>query len=127
LTVSSGLENLQTATSAAINASLSQTVTSTPTPTTTAVGTSSEYHSSPKAWIAGLVIGIVAGLTLVVGTAIWCVHRRHKINKEPVGWNTTNEIPGISGPQVQKDPLRELPARCERAELSTQNNHHELQ
>ncbi|KAJ5456094.1 uncharacterized protein N7458_003677 [Penicillium daleae] len=127
LTVSSGLENLQTATTAAIIASPSQTVTSTPTPTTTpAVETSSAGHSSSKAWIAGLVIGVLAGLALVAGTAIWCVGRRHKMNTKPLGWEPTNKIPGKSGPRAQNAELKELPAGSQRAELSTQNNRHEL-
>lgn len=127
LTVSSGLENLQPATTAATNASPVRSVTSTPTPTTTTVvEISSAGHSSSKAWIAGLVIGVVGGFALVVGIAIWCVGRGHKMNAKPLGWEPPSEIPRKSGPQLQNAELEEPPASSQRAELSTQNNRHEL-
>ncbi|KAJ5281032.1 hypothetical protein N7478_006404 [Penicillium angulare] len=127
LTLSSGLENLQPGTTATPNASPIQTATSTSIPTTTTVQASSAGHSSSKAWIAGVVVGVVAGLALVVGTAIWCLRRSHKRNTKPLGWEPTNEMPEKSEPQVQNAELRELPAGSQKAELSTQNDRHELQ
>lgn len=85
-----------------------------------------------------MVIGVVAGLALVVGAAIWCVRRRHKMDTKPLGWEPTNELPekpepGVHNAEVgelpvssQKAELRELPISSQKAELSTQNTRHEL-
>ncbi|GLI82213.1 hypothetical protein PoHVEF18_010622 [Penicillium ochrochloron] len=128
LTVSSGLENLPTKT-AATNASPGHTETSTSTPTTTAA-TIPEHHSSSEAWIAGPVIGAVAGLALAAAAAFWYVSRRRKTNVDPVYWNPTEETPEVSEHQaympVQNTQAKELPATSALAELSAQYKPHEM-
>lgn len=128
LTVSSGLEKLPTKT-AATNASPGHTGTSTSTPTTTAA-TTPEHHSSSEAWIAGPVIGAVAGLALAAAAAFWYVSRRRKTNADPVYWNPTEGKPEGSEHQaympVQNTQAEELPATSAPAELSAQYKPHEM-
>ncbi|CAI7631452.1 unnamed protein product [Penicillium glandicola] len=96
LAVLSGLDNLPTET-AATNASPGLTGTSTSTPTATAA-TTSEHHSSSKAWIAGPVIGAVAGLALITAALFWFVSRRRKEETtESVYWSPTKGTPELSG------------------------------
>ncbi|KAJ5984726.1 hypothetical protein N7481_006825 [Penicillium waksmanii] len=129
LAVSSGLENLPTAT-AATNASPGHTGTSTSTPTTTTAMTP-EHHSSSEAWIAGPVVGAVAGLALAAAAVFWFVSRRRKSNADPVYWNTTEGAPEISEHQAylpaQNAQIGELPAKSVPAELSAPQKPHEMQ
>ncbi|KAJ5604844.1 hypothetical protein N7510_009998 [Penicillium lagena] len=125
LTVASGLEKLQATQTAATNAAPGQTVKSTSTPTTTAAS-SSEHHISSKAWIAGPVVGAVVGLALFTALAFWCVSRRRKTNADPVGWDSSEGIAGVSEYQahlpVQNSHARELPVKSASAELSVKDS-----
>ncbi|CAI7606704.1 unnamed protein product [Penicillium pancosmium] len=124
LAVSSGLENLPIATTAT-NASPGHTRTSTSTPTTTAA-MASEHHSSSEAWIAGPVVGAVAGLALAAAAAFWFVSRRHLVY-----WNPTEGAPEVSEHQAylpaQFAQMGELQAKSVPAELSAPHKPHEMQ
>lgn len=134
LTVSSGLEKLQTTATAA---SPGQTMTSTSTPTTTTTTASTLENNSPsKAWIAGPVIGAVVGLALVAAVAFWCVGQRRRSKAEPVGWNPTEGRSEVSGHQgflpvqnVQPSEIyvqpSEISDKGEIAELPTQHTTYE--
>ncbi|KAJ5373601.1 hypothetical protein N7517_005607 [Penicillium concentricum] len=131
LAVPSGLENLPTET-AATNASPGHTGTSTSAPTKTAV-TTSEHQSSPssKAWIAGPVVGVVAGLALVAAVVFWLVSRRRKSKTDPVQWNPIEGTSKVSEYPVclpaQNSQVGELPAKSVPAELSSRHNPHEME
>jgi hypothetical protein len=129
LAVLSGLENLPTPT-AATQASPGHTGTSTSTPTTTAA-TTSEHHSSSKAWIAGPVVGAVAGLALAAAAAFWFVSRRRKGKTDPVYWNPTEGTPEVPEHQAylpaQNARLGELPAKSAPAELSAPKKPYEME
>lgn len=128
LTVSSGLEKLSTE-AAATSASPGHTGTSTSTPTTTAAPTP-ENHSSSEAWIAGPVIGAVAGLALAAAAAFWCASRRRKTNEDTMYWNPTEGTPAVSEHQAhmpaRNTRAQELSAKTELAELSAQDKPHEM-
>ncbi|KGO45975.1 hypothetical protein PEX1_105440 [Penicillium expansum] len=128
LAVPSGLENFPVET-AATNASPGHTGTSTSKPTTTAV-TTLEHHSSSKAWIAGPVIGAVAGLALATVAGFWFISRRHKSKAGPVYWDPTQGISEVSENHAclpaQNAPVSELSARSPPADLSTPSKPHEM-
>ncbi|KAJ5536429.1 hypothetical protein N7513_009615 [Penicillium frequentans] len=120
LTVLSGLENLPTET-AATSASPGHTGTSTSAPTTT-VATTPEHHSSSEVWIAGPVIGAVAGLALLAAAVFWCASRRRKANADPMYRNPAEGTPEDSEHQAEElpttSPLVELPAQYKPHEMS---------
>lgn len=136
LAVPSGLENLPVET-AATNASPGHTGTSTSKPTTTAA-MASEHPSSSKAWIAGPVIGAVAGLALATVAAFWFTSRRRNNKADPVYWNPTegtSEASGhptylpLQGTQVSElsnAQVGELSAKGPLAELSAPSKPHEM-
>ncbi|KAM3556463.1 hypothetical protein MY1884_005048 [Beauveria asiatica] len=83
--------------------------TTTPSPTGSSGATSpaaspeaASSGGSSKAWIAGAVVGPVAGLALVMGFAVWFLRRRRsakKKKKEGVGaGNAPQEIGGYERP-----------------------------
>ncbi|KAJ5500572.1 hypothetical protein N7453_009623 [Penicillium expansum] len=128
LAVPSGLENLPVET-AAMNVSPGHTGTSTSKPTTTAV-TTSEHHSSSKAWIAGPVIGAVAGLALATVAGFWFISRRRKSKAGPVYWDPTQGTSEVSENHAclpaQNALVSELSARSPPAELSAPSKPHEM-
>ncbi|CAI7592937.1 unnamed protein product [Penicillium pancosmium] len=94
LAVMSGLEKLRTTSTAAPSA---------PTATATSVASTPEKSSSSssEAWIAGPVIGGVAGVAFAAGLVFWLIRRRRK---------------SIAG--VEDVPPQELPANHQPKELS---------
>ncbi|KAJ5986310.1 hypothetical protein N7451_010675 [Penicillium sp. IBT 35674x] len=126
LTVMSGLEKLRTTSTGVIN-----TITSAPTVTATSTTSTSDksVSSSSEAWIAGPVIGGVAGVALAAALAFWLIRRRRKSNigaediahQELPGDHQPPELPGNSIPA-------ELPGHKsdDKAELSGPNVAHEL-
>ncbi|KAJ6114699.1 hypothetical protein N7486_000477 [Penicillium sp. IBT 16267x] len=118
LAVVSGLEKLRTTSTAGSNASPGATATTTSAPTATATSTtptSEKYtSSSSKAWIAGPVIGVVAGVALAAALAFWLIQRRRKSNADAGG------IPS-QGLPADHQPL-ELPANITPAELPGHKN-----
>ncbi|KAJ5257053.1 hypothetical protein N7478_013157 [Penicillium angulare] len=89
--VTSGLDKLAhsaTTTSAApasTATTTSATQTSSPTATATSTSSPSSSSSSSKAWIAGAVIGAVAGVALIGALAFWLLRRKRKNNSDAEG------------------------------------------
>ncbi|CAI7623118.1 unnamed protein product [Penicillium crustosum] len=123
LAVPSGLENLPVET-AATNASPGHTGTSTSKPTTTAA-TTSEHHSSSKAWIAGPVIGAVAGLALATVAGFWFISRRQGTS-EASGHPTYLPVQGTQVSELSSTQVGELSAKGTLAELSAPSKPHEM-
>ncbi|KAJ5805656.1 uncharacterized protein N7503_003258 [Penicillium pulvis] len=126
LTVMSGLDKLRTDSTGVIT-----TTTSAPTVTVTSTTSTPDksVSSSSEAWIAGPVIGGVAGVALAAGLAFWLIKRRRKANAgaediahhELPADNQRPELPGESTPA-------ELPGHKidNKLELSAPNDAHEL-
>ncbi|KAJ9486486.1 hypothetical protein VN97_g6842 [Penicillium thymicola] len=136
LAVPSGLENLPVET-AATNASPGHTGPSISKPTTTAA-MASEHPSSSKAWIAGPVIGAVAGLALATVAAFWFISRRRN-NKADPGYRNPTEgtseasehptylpVQGARVGELSSAQVGELSAKGALAELSAPPKPHEM-
>ncbi|KAJ5523325.1 hypothetical protein N7513_012869 [Penicillium frequentans] len=126
LTVVSGLDKLRTTSTGVIT-----TITSAPTVTATSTTSTpaKSVSSSSEAWIAGPVIGGVAGVALAAALAFWLIQRRRKTNAaaEDIAHH---ELPADNQrPELPGDPTSaELPGHKidNKADLSAPNDAHEL-
>ncbi|KAJ5648142.1 hypothetical protein N7490_004514 [Penicillium lividum] len=131
--VVSGLEKLAAASTpmTTTNASPASAATTTSAPNTaTATAsnvsqTSSSSSSSSQAWIAGPVVGAIAGMALVGGLAVWYFRRTRRIPGGAEGsggpnWESRRELQGAyEPPELQANaPPSELPSDAAKAELS---------
>ncbi|KAJ5903247.1 hypothetical protein N7504_005630 [Penicillium tannophilum] len=126
LTVMSGLDKLRTTSTGVIT-------TTTSAPTVTATSTTStpdrSGSSSSEAWIAGPVIGGVAGVALAGALAFCLIQRRRKTNAGAEGiahheLSADNQRPELPGDST----AAELPGHKsdDKVELSAPNDAHEL-
>ncbi|KAJ5993318.1 hypothetical protein N7451_009042 [Penicillium sp. IBT 35674x] len=155
--VVSGLEKLAATTTT--DASPASTATATSAPNTAAATTTKIPHgssstSSSNAWIAGPVVGAIAGIALIGALAFWYFRRTRRSNGDAEGansagaagtadWNRRRELPGTYEPpelqsnappsELHADATKtnvELPATQldfdKKREMETQNAAHEL-
>ena len=122
--VISGLDKLAAATTTS-NAAPASTATTTSAPYTgTATSTpSNSPSSSSKAWIAGPVIGAIAGVALIAGLSFWFLRRKKQKDTQggdeagPTDSTETRELQG--GP----DPAPEMHASYMPSELHSHDMH----
>ncbi|KAJ5537103.1 hypothetical protein N7513_010289 [Penicillium frequentans] len=118
--VVSGLEKLAATTTT--DASPASTATATSAPNTAAAtatnsSTASSSSSSSNAWIAGPVVGAIAGIALVGALAFWYFRRTRKNTGDAEGANSTGAA-GATGAAAW-DGRRELQGNYEPPELQS--------
>ncbi|KAJ5913741.1 hypothetical protein N7504_002624 [Penicillium tannophilum] len=118
--VVSGLEKLAATTTTDASPASTATATSAPntaaaTATNTSPASSSSSSSSSNAWIAGPVVGAIAGVALVGALAFWYFRRTRKSNGDAEGANSTGAA-GATG-AADWDRRRELQGNYEPPEL----------
>lgn len=111
---------LQLSKAANVSANVSETTPASDPSTTSAPGQSPPSSSPGKAWIAGPVIGGLAGVTTIAGLLYWLRQRRHSPRpaeysqaqkrvaypgNQSLGWQMKNEIRGHDPGQDYLDGL----------------------
>ncbi|GKZ82739.1 hypothetical protein AnigIFM56816_007560 [Aspergillus niger] len=127
LLITAGVEKLPTpVTTSQTQKRTVPTATALPSTTAAASSPSSSSESRPsKAWIAGPVVGAVAGCGLVAAALYWCLRRKGQeepsADSGPIIQDPSEEIRGLSRPaksvyeagmpaETQGTPVSELPA-----------------